>query len=51
MCNSKTKTALPVGAGKAVIETGIYMICVTKVPAPIIAQNEAFDQSFFLGKR
>ena len=26
MCNSKTKTALPVGAGKAVIETGI--VCV-----------------------
>ena len=26
-------------------------ICVTKVPAPIIAQNEAVDQSFFLGRR
>ena len=26
MCNSKTKTALPVGAGKAVMVTGI--VCV-----------------------
>lgn len=25
-------------------------ICIAKVPAPIIAQNEAFDQSFFLGR-
>lgn len=25
MCSSKTKTALPVGAGKAVMVTGIYM--------------------------
>ena len=45
MCSSKTKTALPAATGKAAVETGIS-VCVC-VPAPIISQNEAFDQSLF----
>ena len=43
MCSSKTKTALPAPTGKAAIETGIVLI----FPAPIIPQNEAFDQFFW----
>lgn len=45
MIRGKQKTALPATTGKAAIETGIY-ICNANVPAPIIAQNKAFDQSF-----
>ena len=44
MRNSKTKTALPAPTGRAAVETGKH-VCI-KSPAPIIAQNKAFDQNF-----